>query len=58
MILTCDRMLQGEGQGLVYIGRSINSEPSDQTNLKERHRYNLEGSGEPTFEWEADTWVP
>ena len=48
------RMAPGRGQGLVYIGQSINSRPSDQTDLKEQRRCNLGGSGEPTFEGEAD----
>ena len=48
----------GRGQWLVYIGRSINFGPLDQTNLKERRRCNLGGGGEPTFEAEADWWDP
>ena len=48
------RMALLEGYRAVYIGGSINSEPSDQTDLKERRRCNLGGSGEPTFEGEAD----
>ena len=48
---------KGGGQGLVYIGRSINSGPSDQTDLKERRRCNLGGGGEPTFEGGADRWA-
>jgi hypothetical protein len=34
---------------MVYIGRSINSEPLDQTNLKERRRCKPQGGGESTF---------
>ena len=44
-------------QGLVYIGQSINSGPLDQTNLKERHRCNLGGDGELTFEGGVDRWA-
>ena len=43
---------------MVYIGRSINSGPLDQTNFKEWHRCNLGGGGEPTFEGEADRRGP
>jgi hypothetical protein len=49
-------MALGRGQGLVYIGQSINSRPSDQTDLKEWRRYNLGGDGKPTYEREADRW--
>jgi hypothetical protein len=35
-------------QGLVYIGRSINPKPLDQTNLNGWRRCNLGGAGEPT----------
>jgi hypothetical protein len=35
-------------QGLVYIGWSVNPEPSDPTNLNKRCRYNLGGDREPT----------
>ena len=38
----------------VYIGGSVNSGPSDQTDLKGRRRCNLESGGEPTFEGEAN----
>ena len=38
----------------VYIGGSINSGPSDQTDLKGWRRYNLGGSGELTLKREAD----
>ena len=51
-------MAAGRGVGLLYIGRSINSGPSDQTDLKERRRCNLGGGGELTFEGEANMWVP
>ena len=37
------KIASGRGQGLVYIGQSINSGPSDQTDLKERRRCNLGG---------------
>ena len=37
-------------QGLVYIGRSVNPEPSDQTDLNGWHRCNLGDGGELTFE--------
>ena len=50
-------MALGRGVGLLYIGRSINCRPSDQTNLKEWHRCNLGGGGEPTFEGGADRWA-
>ena len=50
-------MASKRGQGLVYIGWSINSEPSDQTDLKERRRCDLGGGGEPTFEGGADRWA-
>jgi hypothetical protein len=43
---------------LLYIGGTINSEPSDQTDLKQRRRLNLGGSGEPTYEGEADRQDP
>jgi hypothetical protein len=49
-------MALGRGQGLVYIGQSINSRPLDQTDLKERRRYNLGGDGKLTYEREADRW--
>ena len=42
----------------VYIGDSVNSGPSNQTDLKGRHRCNLGGGREPTFEGEHDIWVP
>jgi hypothetical protein len=44
--------------GLVYIGWRINPKTLDQTDLNKRHRYNLGGSGEPTFEEEANWWDP
>jgi hypothetical protein len=34
----------------------VTSEPLDQTNLKQQHRLNLNGGGEPTYEAEADQW--
>jgi len=46
--------LFGGGYRAIYIGGSVNSRPSDQTNLKGQRRCNLGGSGEPTFEGEAD----
>ena len=46
-----------EGVGLLYIGRGINSGPSDQTDLKERRRCNLGGGGEPTFEGGPNRWA-
>ena len=45
------------GQGLVYIGQSVNSGSSNQTDLKERRRCNLGGGGEPTFEGGTDRWA-
>ena len=42
----------------VYIGGSVNSGLSDQTDLKERHRCDLQDGGEPTFKGETDPWVP
>ena len=47
----------GRGQGLVYIGRSINSRLSDQTDLKERCRCTLGDGGEPTFKGGVDRWA-
>ena len=47
-------MALGRGYRAVYILGSINSGPSDQTDLKEWRRCNLGGDGEPTFEAEAD----
>ena len=49
--------VKGGGYELVYIGRSINSGPSDQTNLKEWCRCNLGGSGVTNIEAEHDRWV-
>ena len=46
------------GYKYIYIGQSINSEPSDQTNSHKQHRCNLGGSGEPTLQWEANRAVP
>jgi len=43
--------------GCIYRA-SINSGPSDQTNLKGRRGCNLGGGGELTFEAEADGRVP
>ena len=51
-------MASGRGEGLLYIGGYVKSGPSDQTDLKQRRRCNLGGSGEPTFEGEDDMWVP
>jgi hypothetical protein len=53
------RVLGGDnaGEGLVYRGGTINPEPSDQTDLKEWCRCNLQGGGEPTFEGEDDMWA-
>ena len=45
-----DSDVEGGGQRLVYIGRSVNPEPSDQTDLNKWHRYNLGGGGEPMYE--------
>jgi hypothetical protein len=43
------RIALGRGVGAaIYIDRSINSEPSDQTDLNKWRRCNLGGSGEPT----------
>jgi hypothetical protein len=39
-----------------YIGRSVNSEPSDQTDLNKRCRCNLGGGGGTDVEAEADMW--
>jgi hypothetical protein len=44
------------GKGLVYMDRSINPEPSDQTNLNKWRRCNLGGSGGTDVEAEADMW--
>jgi hypothetical protein len=46
------------GYMAVYIRGSINSGPSDQTDLKGWCRCNLGGGGEPTFEAETDPWIP
>ena len=45
------------GEGLLYIGQSINSGPSDQTGLKEQRRCNLGGGGESIFEGGANRWA-
>jgi len=42
---------------VVYIGGSVNSRPSDQTDLKGQRRCNLGAGGEPTFKAEADRWA-
>jgi hypothetical protein len=42
----------------VYIGGSVNSRPSDQTDLKGWRRCNLGGDGEPSFEGKHDMCVP
>ena len=42
---------------MVYIGRSSNSEPSDQTDLNKWHRCNLGGGGGTDIEAEADWWA-
>ena len=42
------RVMPRGWQGLIYIGRSVNPEPSDQTDLNKRRRYNLGGGGELT----------
>ena len=42
----------------VYIGGSVNSGPSDQTDLKGRRRCNLGSGGEPTFKGKADQGGP
>jgi hypothetical protein len=39
---------------MVYIGQSINPEPSDQNDLNKLRRCTLGGGGEPTFEVKAD----
>jgi hypothetical protein len=46
----------GGGKGLVYIGRSINPKPSDQTDLNKLCRCNLGGGGGTDVEAEADMW--
>jgi hypothetical protein len=46
-------MILGRGQGLVYIDRSINSRPLDQTDLKERRRCNLGDGGGTDVEAEG-----
>jgi len=43
---------------LIYIGRSINPEPSDQTDLNKWRRLDLNGVGKLTFEAKADSWDP
>ena len=42
---------------MVYIGQTINSGPSDQTDLKEQCRCILGGGGELTFEGGSDRWA-
>ena len=44
------------GAGVGYIGRSVNPEPSDQTDLKEQRRCNLEGIGGTNIEAKTDMW--
>ena len=44
------------GQGLVYIGWSVNLESSDQTDFNKRHGCNLEGGGGTNVEAKADMW--
>ena len=51
-----DRLREGVGSA-IYRG-AINSEPSDQTDLKQRCRCTLKGSGKPTYEAEDDRWTP
>jgi hypothetical protein len=46
----------GGGKGLVYIGRSINPKPSDQTDLNKPCRCNLGGGGGTDVEAKADMW--
>ena len=48
-------MPEGVGAG-IYRG-TINPEPSDQTDLKERRRCNLQDGREPTFEGEDGMWA-
>jgi hypothetical protein len=50
-------MPQGGGLGLVYIGRSVNPKPSDQTDLNKWRRCNLGGGGGTDVEVEADRWA-
>jgi hypothetical protein len=44
------------GQGLIYIGWSINPEPLDQIDLNKRCRCNLGGGGGTDVEAKADMW--
>ena len=46
----------GGWSGLVYIGQSINPEPSDQTDLNKRRRCILGGGGATDVEMETDRW--
>ena len=46
-VFSNDLCLRGVAR-LVYIGRSVNPEPSDQTDLNKRRRCHLGGGGEPT----------
>jgi len=46
------------GYRAVYIGGSVNSGPSDQTDLKGQCRCNLGGGGKLTYEGGADVWAP
>ena len=51
-------MALGRGYMAIYIGGSINSRPTDQTNLNKQCRYNLGGGGELTFKGKDDMWGP
>jgi hypothetical protein len=46
----------GGGQGLIYIGRSVNPEPLDQTDSNKRWRCNLGGGGGTDIRAEPDMW--
>ena len=48
---------KGEGQGLVNIRRSVNSEPLDQTDLKDGVDASYKAVGNRHMK-EADRWVP
>ena len=50
--------MTGRRYGLIYICRSVNFEPSDQTDLNKRRRLDLNGGGKPTFEPAGPTWQP
>jgi hypothetical protein len=51
-------MSSERGKGLLYIGGTINSKPSDQTDLKQQRKLNLGGGGESTYKGETNRRDP